>query len=292
MDDRNETLKSDNRYIRQIMKQDLLERDDEHKLALAWRDHEDERALHRLVLAYSRLVVSIASKFRHYGLPLGDLIQEGNIGIMQAASRFDPDREVRFSTYSEWGIRASIQDNVLRNWSIVRTGTTSAHKSLFFKLRRLRSKIGEAEGGMLTDAGRQQIADTIGVNVTDVNHMEQRLSGADSSLNAPVGEMNESMAQDFLMDDRPTPEQSVTISKHASTLSAWLAEALEELSPREKMIIMRRRLDEDGATLDELGRDFGVSKERVRQLETRAMNKIRVNLEARVDDITQLPYLS
>ena len=199
---------------------------------------------------------------------------------------------MRFSTYSVWWIRASIQDYVLRNWSIVRTGTTSAHKSLFFKLRRLRARIGEAEGGMMTDEGRQQIADTIGVNINDVNHMEQRLSGADTSLNAPVGEANENAMQDFLVDDRPNPEGSVATSKDAATLSKWLAEALEELSPREKMIIARRRLDEDGATLDELGRDFGVSKERVRQLETRAMQKIRVNLETRVSDISELPYLS
>lgn len=292
MDDRNETLRADNRFIRQIMRQSLLEREDELKLAQSWRHSGDERALHRLVLAYSRLVVSIASKFRHYGLPLGDLIQEGNIGIMQAASRFDPDREVRFSTYSVWWIRASIQDYVLRNWSIVRTGTTSAHKSLFFKLRRLRARIGEAEGGMLTDDGRQQIADTIGVSLGDVTHMEQRLSGADSSLNAPVGEHNEHAAQDFLIDDRPTPEASVATSRDVNKLSAWLAEALEDLSPREKMIIMRRRLEEEGATLDELGRDFGVSKERVRQLEARAMSKLRTNLEARVEDINDLPYLT
>ncbi|NDA09093.1 MAG: RNA polymerase factor sigma-32 [Alphaproteobacteria bacterium] len=292
MDDRNETLKADNRFIRQIMRQSLLEREDELKLAQSWRDNEDERALHQLVLAYSRLVVSIASKFRHYGLPLGDLIQEGNIGIMQAASRFDPDREVRFSTYSVWWIRASIQDYVLRNWSIVRTGTTSAHKSLFFKLRRLRARIGEAEGGMLTDDGRQQIADTIGVSLGDVTHMEQRLSGADSSLNAPLGDHNEHAMQDFLIDDRPTPEASVATSRDVTKLSAWLAEALEDLSPREKMIITRRRLEEEGATLDELGRDFGVSKERVRQLEARAMSKLRTNLEARVEEINDLPYLT
>jgi len=292
MDDRNETLRADNRFIRRIMRQSLLERDDELKLAQAWRDDGDEKALHQLVLAYSRLVISIASKFRHYGLPLGDLIQEGNIGIMQAASRFDPDREVRFSTYSVWWIRASIQDYVLRNWSIVRTGTTSAHKSLFFKLRRLRARIGEAEGGVLTDEGRQQIADTIGVTLGDVTHMEQRLSGADSSLNAPLGDQNEHAAQDFLVDDRPTPEQSVATSRDVATLSAWLAEALEDLSPREKLIIMRRRLEEDGATLDELGRDFGVSKERVRQLEARAMTKLRSNLEARVEDVNDLPYLA
>ena len=292
MDNNNLTLKADNRYIRQIMRQSLLERDEELALALAWRDHQDERALHELVMAYSRLVISIASKFRHYGLPLGDLIQEGNIGIMQAAGRFDPDREVRFSTYSVWWIRASIQDFVLRNWSIVRTGTTSAHKSLFFKLRRLRARIGEVDGGALTDEGRQTIADQIGVSLGDVSHMEQRLSGVDSSLNAPVGENSESAAQDFIVDDRPTPEQSVCTSRDAATLSNWLAEALEDLSPREKVIIMRRRLEEDGATLDELGRDFGVSKERVRQLEARAMKKIRTNLESRVEDIGDIPYIS
>lgn len=292
MDEKNETLKADNRFIRHIMRQSLLEREDELTLARAWRDHQDEAALHQLVMAYSRLVISIASKFRHYGLPLGDLIQEGNIGIMQAASRFDPDREVRFSTYSVWWIRASIQDYVLRNWSIVRTGTTSAHKSLFFKLRRLRARIGEADGGPLSDDGRQQIADSIGVTMTDVVHMEQRLSGADTSLNMPIGENNEHAPQDFIVDDRPNPEQSVATTRDAATLSAWLAEAMEDLSPREKMIIMRRRLDENGATLDELGRDFGVSKERVRQLETRAMKKIRTTIESRVDSLDDIPYLS
>ncbi len=292
MDDRDETLRADNRYIRTVMRESLLERDDESHLARAWRDDHDEEALHRLVMAYSRLVISIASKFRHYGLPLGDLIQEGNIGIMQAASRFDPDREVRFSTYSVWWIRASIQDFVLRNWSIVRTGTTSAHKSLFFKLRHLRARIGEVDGGPLTDQGRQQIADSIGVTMTDVVHMEQRLSGSDSSLNAPIGDGNENVPQDFIVDDRPNPEQSVATSHDATRLSDWLAEAMEELSPREKLIIMRRRLNEDGATLDELGRDFGVSKERVRQLETRAMKKIRVNIESRVDSLDDILYLS
>ena len=292
MDDNNETLKADNRYIRQIMRQSLLEREEELDLAIAWRENQDEKALHALVMAYSRLVISIASKFRHYGLPLGDLIQEGNIGIMQAASRFDPDREVRFSTYSVWWIRASIQDFVLRNWSIVRPGTTSAHKSLFFKLRRLRARIGEVDGGALSDEGREKIANEIGVSLNDVTHMEQRLSGVDSSLNAPVGENSENAAQDFIVDDRPTPEQSVCTSRDAATLSAWLADALEDLSPREKTIIMRRRLEDDGATLDELGRDFGVSKERVRQLEARAMKKIRTNLEARVEDIGDIPYIS
>ena len=292
MTDRDEIAKADNRYIRSVMRESLLEREDEAALARAWCDDGDEEALHRLVLAYSRLVVSIASKYRHYGLPLGDLIQEGNVGIMQAAGRFDPNRGVRFSTYSVWWIRASIQDFILRNWSIVRTGTTSAHKSLFFKLRHLRARIGEADGGPLTDEGRQRIADSIGVKIADVAHMEQRISGVDSSLNAPIGEDNENTPQDLIADDRPNPEQSVALSRDAEVLSAWLAEAMEDLSPRERSIITRRRLDEDGATLDELGRRFGVSKERVRQLETRAMDKIRQSIESRVDSRDEIPYLS
>src|SRR5210317_455655 len=198
-----DAINYDNQFIRRVMREDLLERQEELELALAWRDDQDERALHRLVMAYSRLVVSVASKFRHYGLPVGDLIQEGNIGIMQAANRFDPDREVRFSTYSVWWIRASIQDYVLRNWSIVRTGTTSAHKSLFFKLRRLRARIGEADGGALTTDGREQIAESIGVSVNDVQHMEMRMSGADASLNMMVGKNSDNSIQDFLVDDRP-----------------------------------------------------------------------------------------
>jgi len=287
-----DAINYDNQFIRRVMREDLLERQEELELALAWRDHQDERALHRLVMAYSRLVVSVASKFRHYGLPVGDLIQEGNIGIMQAANRFDPDREVRFSTYSVWWIRASIQDYVLRNWSIVRTGTTSAHKSLFFKLRRLRARIGEADGGALTTDGREQIAESIGVSVNDVQHMEMRMSGADASLNMMVGENSDNSIQDFLVDDRPNPEQSAMMATDAVTLSAWLKDALEDLSDRERVIIQRRRLEEKGSTLEQLGFDFGVSKERIRQLEARAFNKIRDNLERRVADISDLPFMA
>jgi RNA polymerase sigma-32 factor len=287
-----DAINYDNQFIRRVMREDLLERQEELELALAWRDHQDERALHRLVMAYSRLVVSVASKFRHYGLPVGDLIQEGNIGIMQAANRFEPDREVRFSTYSVWWIRASIQDYVLRNWSIVRTGTTSAHKSLFFKLRRLRARIGEADGGALTTDGREQIAESIGVSVNDVQHMEMRMSGADASLNMMVGENSDNSIQDFLVDDRPNPEQSAMMATDAVTLSAWLKDALEDLSDRERVIIQRRRLEEEGSTLEQLGFDFGVSKERIRQLEARAFNKIRDNLERRVADISDLPFMA
>jgi RNA polymerase sigma-32 factor len=287
-----DAINYDNQFIRRVMREDLLERQEELELAIAWRDHQDELALHRLVMAYSRLVVSVASKFRHYGLPVGDLIQEGNIGIMQAANRFDPDREVRFSTYSVWWIRASIQDYVLRNWSIVRTGTTSAHKSLFFKLRRLRARIGEADGGALTTDGREQIAQSIGVSVNDVQHMEMRMSGADASLNATVGENSDNSIQDFLVDDRPNPEQSAMMATDAVTLSSWLKDALDDLSDRERLIIQRRRLEEEGSTLEQLGFDFGVSKERIRQLEARAFNKIRDNLERRVANISDLPFMA
>ncbi|MGB1469451.1 MAG: sigma-70 family RNA polymerase sigma factor, partial [Candidatus Puniceispirillaceae bacterium] len=184
--DSGEIRQADNAYIRKTMRKPLLDRDHEVNLAKRWRDHDDDQAMHELVMAYARLVVSAASKYRHYGLANGDLIQEGNIGLMQAAKRFDPNRGFRFSTYAAWWIRASIQDHILRNWSIVRTGTTAAHKSLFFKLRRLRARIGEADGGPLSEEGRRKIAETIGVTVTDVVTMEQRLSGADMSLNASV----------------------------------------------------------------------------------------------------------
>jgi len=289
----NETRQSDNSYIRYTMQQPLLEREHEVELATKWRDEGDDRAMHELVMAYARIVVSAASRYRYYGLSNGDLIQEGNIGLMQAAKRFDPDRGVRFSTYAAWWIRASIQDHILRNWSIVRTGTTAAHKSLFFKVRRLRARIGEADGGPLSHEGRQKIAETIGVTVADVTVMEQRLSGADGSLNAAVSQESESEAQDFLADDRPNPEQVVIELHDGEVLSRWLNDALSELSPRERLIIMKRRLQDDGATLEQLGGVLGVSKERVRQLEHRALKKLKKSLEEQSESpLDLLPQIS
>jgi RNA polymerase sigma-32 factor len=289
----NETRQSDNSYIRYTMQQPLLEREHEVELATKWRNEGDDRAMHELVMAYARIVVSAASRYRYYGLSNGDLIQEGNIGLMQAAKRFDPDRGVRFSTYAAWWIRASIQDHILRNWSIVRTGTTAAHKSLFFKLRRLRARIGEADGGPLSHEGRQKIAETIGVTVADVTVMEQRLSGADGSLNAAVSQESESEAQDFLADVRPNPEQVVIELHDGEVLSRWLNDALSELSPRERLIIMKRRLQDDGATLEQLGGVLGVSKERVRQLEHRALKKLKKSLEEQSESpLDLLPQIS
>lgn len=284
-----DTQRANLAYIRGAMNAPMLSREHEQALARRWRDHGDEAALHELVRAYARLVIATASRFRNYGLPFGDLIQEGNVGLMQAAARFEPDREVRFSTYAGWWIRSAIQDYVLRNWSIVRTGTTAAQKSLFFNLRRLRARIERsmARDG-LNDEGRQQIAEELGVPLRDVEEMEGRLSGIDQSLNAPLGESSEDQVQDFLSDDRPGPEQIVTGLRDAETRSRWLAEALADLPERERRIIHDRRLVDDAVTLEQLGTELGISKERVRQLEHRAMKRIKLSMERHVDNHSEL----
>lgn len=279
------TQKANLSYIRTSMNEPLLERDHELDLARRWREDGDERALHELVRSYTRLVIAMASRFRNYGLPLGDLIQEGNIGLMQAANRFEHDRGVRFSTYATWWIRSAMQDYVLRNWSIVRTGTTAAQKSLFFNLRRLRSKIeaaSEREG--LTTEGRTQIAKELKVNLKDVEDMEGRLSASDHSLNARIGMDGEDEWQSLLSDERPNPEEIVIGMKDAQTRSQWLNEALSELSDRERTIITERHLGHEAVTLEDLGKELGVSKERVRQLEQRAMSKLRQSMTRHIDD--------
>jgi RNA polymerase sigma-32 factor len=277
------TQRANVRYIRQSMKQPLLSRDHEMDLARLWRDEQDEKALHELVNCYTRLVISMASRFRNYGLPMGDLVQEGNVGLMQAAARFEPERDVRFSTYASWWIRSAMQDYVLRNWSIVRTGTTAAQKSLFFNLRRLRAKISDASATQMTPAQRIKIANELNVNVGDVEQMEGRMAAGDQSLNAHVGEEGEEEWIGFLQDEGPNPEEVVTGLRDAESRSRWLAEAIGELTEREQTIIHRRRMVEDGATLEELGKVLGVSKERVRQLESRALQKLKVSIERRVD---------
>ncbi len=277
-----ETQRANLSFIKASMREPLLSRDHEFELARAWRESGDEKALHELVRSYTRLVISTAAKFRNYGLPMGDLVQEGNVGLMQAAARFEPDRDVRFSTYAAWWIRSAMQDYILRNWSIVRTGTTAAQKALFFNLRRLRAKIDDGVSGRLTHDGRAWIATELGVDIGEVESMEQRMSGHDQSLNAPITEASDDDWQDFLADQRPTPEDTVIGSRDGATRSQWLAEALGELSAREQTIIRQRRLKEDGATLEDLGRQLGVSKERVRQLEHRALTKLRNSMVRRV----------
>lgn len=284
-----ETQRANLTFIKASMRVPLLSREHEFELAHRWRDLKDETALHEMVRAYTRLVVATAVRFRNYGLPMGDLVQEGNVGLMQAAARFEPERDVRFSTYAAWWIRSAMQDYILRNWSIVRTGTTAAQKSLFFNLRRLRAKIeGNNTHGAISTEGRRRIADELRVEVTEVEAMEMRLSAADQSLNSPVGENGDDDWQDFLADTRPSPEEVVIGMRDASTRSRWLAEALGELSPRERTIINQRRLSEDGATLEDLGRELGVSKERVRQLEHRALGKLRESMKRHVSSYTDL----
>jgi len=276
--------RANRQYFRRMMKTPMLERDRELDLARRWKDEQDEDALHELIAAYTRLAISIASKFRYYGLPIGDLVQEGNIGLLQATARFDPDRNVRFATYAGWWVRAAIQDYILRNWSIVRTGTTAAQKSLFFNLRRLRAQIGTVPDGPLGPESQAQIARALRVNVTDVANMEARLSTTDRSLNAEIASEGERQWQDLLEDPGPNPEDVVTALRDGETRAAWFNQALERLNDRERIIIKERRLTEDTVTLENLGQRLGISKERVRQIESQALNKLRSALTEQVDD--------
>ena len=274
------------RFVKQAMKAPLLEHDHERELAVKWRDHQDERALHELTTAYMRLVISMAARFRNYGLPMSDLVQEGNIGLMQAAARFEPDREVRFSTYAAWWIRSAIQDYVLRNWSIVRTGTTAAQKSLFFNLRRLRALISDTGEAMMTRENREIIATKLGVSEREVEQMASRLSANDRSLNAPmsVGVDGGGEWQDLLPDEGILPDQDVMERTDTERRTNWIQEALKSLNPRELAIIQERRLTDEGATLESLGVRMGISKERVRQIEHQAMKELKAALIKKVGD--------
>jgi RNA polymerase sigma-32 factor len=259
------------------MQAPYLERDEEHDLAVRWRDDKDQAALHRLTAAHMRLVIAVAARFRNFGLPMSDLIQEGHVGLLEAAARFEPEREVRFSTYATWWIRASIQDYILRNWSIVRGGTSSSQKALFFNLRRLRARLAQTTDQRPRPVIHAEIAKAIGVSASDVALMDSRLSGPDMSLNAPIHESEGGAAdrQDFLVDKVPLPDETVTELIDGERRLTWLRSALSVLNERELMIVKERRLQEDGATLESLGESLGISKERVRQIESRALEKLR-----------------
>jgi RNA polymerase sigma-32 factor len=275
---------ADRRFVKQAMSAPLLEREHELDLARRWREKGDQRALHELCTAYMRLVVAVAARFRTYGLPMSDLVQEGNVGLMLAASRFEPERELRFSTYATWWIRSCVQDYILRNWSIVRTGTTAAQKSLFFNLRRLRALLHDPSDGGLTPENRAAVAKALRVDEREVDNMCSRLSAADRSLNAPIGEEGDAEWQDLLPDGGALPEDAMMITRDRATRNAWLAEALSRLTDREKMIIQERRLGEEGVTLASLGQKLGVSKERVRQIEHQALRKLKSSLTRMVGD--------
>jgi RNA polymerase sigma-32 factor len=267
-------------FVKAAMNAPFLDRSEERNLAVRWRDAKDENALHQLAHAHMRLVMAVAMRFRHYGLPIPDLVQEGHVGLLEAAARFEPAREVRFSTYATWWIRASIQDYVLRNWSIVRGGTSSAQKALFFNLRRMRARL--AQNGEDGRSAHEQIAMALGVSVSDVEGMNARLSGPDMSLNAPVSDDESSSAErgDFLVDTGPLADEIVGSMIDGERRLQWLREAMETLSDRELHIVRARQLQDDAKTLETLGGELGISKERVRQIESRALEKLRKNLLA------------
>jgi RNA polymerase sigma-32 factor len=275
---------ADRKFVKRAMSAPLLDRDRELGLATRWREDQDEQALHELCTAYMRLVVAIAARFRTYGLPMSDLVQEGNVGLMLAAARFEPERELRFSTYATWWIRSCIQDYILRNWSIVRTGTTAAQKSLFFNLRRLRALLRDPTEGGLSPESRSYVAHALRVDEDEVDRMASRLSAADRSLNAPIGEAGDSEWQDLLPDMGALPEDETMMERDRETRHLWLSEALSDLTDRELIIIRERRLAEEGVTLETLGRKLGVSKERVRQIEHQALRKLRCALTRIVGD--------
>jgi len=264
-------------FVRAAMDAPFLSREEEHQLAVLWRDTGNQQALDKLTTAHMRLVIAIAARFRNYGLPAQDLVQEGHVGLLEAAARFDPEREVRFSTYATWWIRASIQDFVLRNWSIVRGGTSSAQKALFFNLRRLRMRIAQRMENEPDLDVHAEIAAAVGVQRADVVTMEARLSGPDMSLNAPVSDEDSSGASrgDFFADMAPLPDEVVGDSIDGERRHEWLQSALTVLSERELRILRERRLSDEGETLEALGTKLGISKERVRQIENRALEKLK-----------------
>lgn len=266
--------------IRAAMKAPYLDREEEHDLAIRWREHHDQEAMHRITTAHMRLVIAMAAKFRYFGLSMGDLIQEGHIGLLEAAARFEPDREVRFSTYATWWIRASMQDYILRNWSIVRGGTSSAQKALFFNLRRLRARLAQGSETLSGTSLYKEISSALGVSEADVAMMDSRLSAPDTSLNAPLLDDGEGSSdrQDFLVSDDPLPDEVVGEAIDIERRSGWLKNALGVLNERELRIIAERRLQDEGATLESLGQTLGISKERVRQIESRAMEKLKTAL--------------
>ncbi|MBY6049729.1 RNA polymerase factor sigma-32 [Vannielia litorea] len=278
------------RHARQA---ELLDAETEQQLARAWRDDRDEQALHRLISAYMRLAISMAAKYKRYGAPMNDLIQEASLGLMKAADKFDPERGVRFSTYAMWWIKASVQEFVMRNWSMVRTGSTSSQKSLFFNMRRVQAQLEReaAAAGETLDSQqlRQKIATEVGVPLADVEMMEGRLSGSDFSLNVTQSVEDDGRQWiDALEDEGPQAAEQVEVEHDKAQLRDWLAEAMGALNEREQFIIRERRLARDKRTLESLGEELGLSKERVRQLEAAAFQKMRRSLEQQSDEVLAL----
>ena len=282
------------KYLARIRSFPVLEKDEEYMLAKAWSEREDVEAAHQLVTSHLRLVAKIAMGYRGYGLPLSDLISEGNIGMMHAVKKFDPEKGFRLATYAMWWIKASIQEYILRSWSLVKIGTTAAQKKLFFNLRRLKGKIDAIDGGDLKPEQITYIADSLDVPETEVISMNQRMSGGDKSLNTPItndidggGEW-----QDWIEDNRENQETSFAEREEFEAQYSVMKNAIENLNPREQRIIQARRLMEPPLTLEELSEEFGVSRERIRQIEVRAFEKLSVSVKERTAALNLLPLSS
>ena len=268
------------RYLTEIRKFPLLSPEDEFMFAKRWQQHEDPEAARKLVTSHLRLVAKIAMGYRGYGLPVSEIVSEGNVGLMQAVKRFDPDKGFRLATYAMWWIRASIQEYVLRSWSMVKMGTTAAQKKLFFNLRKAKNNIGAIEEGDLTPEHVATLTDQLGVTASELTEMNRRLSGGDASLNAPLRSDGESEWQDWLADDTADQETRLAEREEMGDRHELLVDAMKALTERERDILQARRLQEEPATLEELSQKYGVSRERVRQIEVRAFEKLQRGMQA------------
>ena len=272
------------RYLRDIRKFPMLEPDQEYMLAKRWREDGDVDSAQEMVTSHLRLVAKIAMGYRGYGLPLADLIAEGNVGMMQAVKRFDPERGFRLSTYAMWWIRAAIQEYILHSWSLVKIGTTAAQKKLFFNLRKIKAQLRSIDDGDMKDSTVKTIADKLNVSETEVVNMNRRLAAADHSLNAPVRDESEGEWQDWLVDDSPDQETVVGDTEELNLRRGMLEDAMEGLNKRERHILQERRLKDEPSTLEELSKVYDISRERVRQIEVRAFEKLQSTMKAAARD--------
>jgi len=269
-----------NRYMQEIRKFPLLEPEEEYMLAKRWVDHQDAQAAHKMVTSHLRLAAKIAMGYRGYGLPQAEVISEANVGLMQAVKRFDPEKGFRLATYAMWWIRASIQEYILRSWSLVKLGTTSAQKKLFFNLRKAKAKVGALEEGDLRPENVARIATDLNVSETEVIDMNRRLSGGDASLNATVGSDGEGTTQwqDWLEDEDSDQASDYEARDEFQTRLALLQQAMSALNDRERDVLMKRRLSDEPVTLEDLSTSYGVSRERIRQIEVRAFEKLQARM--------------
>lgn len=276
------------RYLSEIRKFPMLSADEEFQLATDWREKDDVKAAHKLVTSHLRLVAKIAMGYRGYGLPVTELISEGNVGMMQAVKKFDPDKGFRLSTYAMWWIRASIHEYILHSWSLVKMGTTAAQKKLFFNLRRMKNQMQAYEDGDLSPEHVKTIAERLDVNEDEVISMNRRMTGSDQSLNAPMRIDGEGEWQDWLVDDTPGQEAMLVESDELDKRRELLADAMSDLNERERDIIIKRRLSEDPSTLEDLSQVYNVSRERIRQIEVRAFEKLQESMKSAAEDQNML----